>query len=107
MPKSSNPRIRHVALTQARASLGTLVNDVNRTRDYVVVERGGLPVAVIMDIDEFEDYLELRDPKARERIATASREHRAGMFVPAQDLLAELQRASPASRGRKQTTAKR
>jgi prevent-host-death family protein len=107
MPKSSNPRIRHVPLTQARASLGTIVNDVNRTRDYVVVERGGLPVAAIMDIDEFEDYLELRDPKVRERIAAASREHRAGMSVPAEELLADLQRVPPASRGKKPAAAKR
>jgi len=87
---------RPPSTADARASLGTIVNDVNRTREYVVVERGGLPVAVIMDIDEFEDYLELRDPKTRERIATASREHRAGMSVPARDLLADLQRESPA-----------
>ena len=51
MFRPATSRIRHVPLTQARASLGTIVNDVNRTSDYVVVERGGLPVAVIMDID--------------------------------------------------------
>ena len=61
MPKTSKqPTIRHIPLTQARASLGTIVNDVNRKNGYVVVERGGLPVAAIMDYDEFADYLSAR-----------------------------------------------
>lgn len=107
MPKPLSPRIRHVPLTQARASLGAIVNDVNRTSEYVVVERGGLPVAVIMDIDEFEDYLELRDPAVRKRIAEASLEHRAGESSPAEDLLERLQPAAVNDRRRKTVTAKK
>lgn len=108
MPKQTPATIRHIPLTQARASLGALVNDVNRNNEYVVVERGGLPVAVIMDFDEFEDYLDLRDPAVRERIAAASRENHAGESVPAEDLLPRLQRGVGVSRRRKKTaTAKR
>jgi prevent-host-death family protein len=104
MPRPPRSRIRHVPLTQARASLGTIVNDVNRTCDYVVVERGGLPVAVIMDIDEFEDYLDLRDASSRARIARATREHRAGKSAPAEGLLTRLQHAA-ASQRRKRSAA--
>jgi prevent-host-death family protein len=107
MSKQLSPRIRHVPLTQARASLGTIVNDVNRTSEYVVVERGGLPVAVIMDIDEFEDYLELRDPAVRERIAEASLEHRSGKSSPAGDLLPRLQQVAVNQRRRKAAIAKK
>jgi prevent-host-death family protein len=106
MAKQLKSRIRHVPLTEARASLGTIVNEVNRTSRYVVVERGGLPVAVIMDVDEFEDYLDLRDPAARERIAQASREHHAGESSPAEDLLAPLQRVAM-NRRRRKTAAPR
>jgi prevent-host-death family protein len=101
MPRPAASRIRHVPLTQARASLGTIVNDVNRTRDYVVVERGGLPVAVIMDVDEFEDYLDLRDPAARKRIARASREQRAGESSPAESLLDRLKQTAANPRRKK------
>jgi prevent-host-death family protein len=101
MSRPVSPVIRHVPLTQARASLGTIVNDVNRNSEYVVVERGGLPVAVIIDFDEFEDYLDLRDPAVQERIAEASREHRAGKSLPAEDLIPRLQRATAAGRRRK------
>jgi len=105
MPRQTSPVIRHVPLTQARASLGNLVNDVNRDGEYVVVERGGLPVAVIIDFDEFEDYLDLRDPAVRERIAEASREHRAGQSSPAEDLLPRLRRVTAAGRRRRKPAA--
>lgn len=58
-----------------------------------------------MDIDDFEDCLDWSDTKARKRIATASREYRTGMSVPAGDLLADL--PLPASRARKRTITKR
>jgi prevent-host-death family protein len=105
MPRQTSPVIRHVPLTQARASLGNIVNEVNREGEYVVVERGGLPVAVIIDFDEFEDYLDLRDPAARERIAEARRDHRAGHTSPAADLLPRLRKAAAAGRTRRKTAA--
>src|ERR1700712_2799299 len=101
MSKETAPLIRHVPLTQARASLGTIVNEVNRNSEYVVVERGGLPVAVIIDFDEFEDYLDARDPAARERIAKGSHEYREGKAVPAEDLIPRLQQAAAGKSGRK------
>ena len=67
MSRAADPlTIRHVPLTKARAALGAIVNDVNRKSGYVVVERGGLPVAAIMDYDEFADYLSARGLPAAE-----------------------------------------
>lgn len=106
MARSPKPRVVHVPLTQARSSLGTIVNEVNRSGEYVVIERGGLPVAVIMDIDEFEDYLDLHDPAVGERIAMASREHHAGKSSPAGGLLSRLQQVAGNRRGRKRATPK-
>ena len=105
MSKQTDPLIRHIPLTQARASLGAIVNDVNRNNEYVVVERGGLPVAVIMDFDEFEDYLDVRDPAVRERIAEASREYREGKSFPAENLVSRLKQVA-AEKSRKKTVKK-
>jgi len=106
MPKATtSPLIRHIPLTKARATLGTIVNEVNRRSEYVVVERGGLPVAVIMDFGEFEDYLDVRDPAVRERIAEANRDYREGKSFPAEDLIPRLQAVAAAARTRK--TAKK
>jgi hypothetical protein len=43
-----------------------------------------------MDIDEFEDYLELQDPKVRAHIRTSTEEYLAGKSRPAGELLTEL-----------------
>jgi hypothetical protein len=57
----------------------------------VILEKDGLPIAGIMDIDEFEDYLELQDPKVRTMIARGRQEYLAGKSRPAEDLLRQLQ----------------
>jgi hypothetical protein len=43
-----------------------------------------------MDIDEFEDYLELQHPKVKRDIAASATDYRAGKSRPAAELLAEL-----------------
>jgi hypothetical protein len=52
-----------------------------------------------MDIDEFEDYLELQDPKVRAHIAKSRQELLAGKSRPAEELLKEL-RARAEKRGK-------
>ncbi len=44
-----------------------------------------------MDIDEFEDYLELNDPKVRRDIEQSTKEFREGKGRPARELLTELE----------------
>jgi hypothetical protein len=44
-----------------------------------------------MDIDEFEDYLELQDPTVREHIRKSNEEYRAGKSRPAEEFLMEIQ----------------
>ena len=45
-----------------------------------------------MDIDEFEDFLEERDPEFRKQIAKSSKEYKAGKIRPANLLLKELKK---------------
>jgi hypothetical protein len=44
-----------------------------------------------MDIDEFEDYLELQDPEVNAIIAQSREEYLAGKSRPAEELLRELE----------------
>ncbi len=83
--------VRHLPLTRFRERVGHILNRVHRNKEYVVVERGGLPVAAVMDIDEFEDYLELRDSDARADIVASRRDVKEGRIRPARMLLAELE----------------
>lgn len=92
--------VRTVPMTKARNNLDGLVKRVHHSKEYLILEKDGVPVVAIMDIDEFEDYLELNDPKARREIAKSNEDIRAGRTRPARELLAEL-RAPKRSKGRK------
>ena len=68
-------------------------------RRVIIIEKGGLPVVAIMDIDEFEDYLEVKDPSVKRHIAASAREHAAGKGRPAKEFFAELEAEKSASHG--------
>jgi prevent-host-death family protein len=82
--------ITHVALSEARAKLGAVVKRVEVDKEYVVLERAGEPVAALVDIDEFEDLLELRDPEVQRLIQESREDELAGRVRPARQLLEEL-----------------
>lgn len=90
----SRPRtVRHLPLTKARINLGDVIRRVRVDKEYVILEKDGLPVAGLMDIDEFEDYLELQDPDTQRHIAASAREYRTGASRPAGGLVDELREA--------------
>ena len=102
LPKSSR-MVQRLPITQARINLGALVKRVHLNKEYFILEKDGIPVAGIMDIDEFEDYLELQDPKVRGHIRRSYQEYLAGKGRPAEQLLAELKAGSKkAKRARRQ-----
>ncbi len=82
--------VSKIPVTKARGMLGKLLNRVNRNKEYVVIEKSGLPVAVLMDIDEFEDYLEANNPEVQKIIADGTREYSEGKARPADKFFAEL-----------------
>jgi PHD/YefM family antitoxin component YafN of YafNO toxin-antitoxin module len=100
----SLPRLQHLPVTQARAKLGALVSRIRRNKEYLILEQDGVPVAGVMDIDEFEDYLELRDPRVRTHIRQSSAEYLAGKSRPAEEFVAEL-RGQPRQKVRQRSKA--
>jgi PHD/YefM family antitoxin component YafN of YafNO toxin-antitoxin module len=83
--------VKTIPLTEARIRLGALLKRVHLNKEYVILQKDGIPIAGLMDIDEFEDYLELQDPTVREHIRKSNEEYLAGKSRPAEDLLMELQ----------------
>jgi PHD/YefM family antitoxin component YafN of YafNO toxin-antitoxin module len=83
--------VQHLPITQARINLGALVKRVHLNKEYFILEKDGIPVAAIIDVDEFEDYLELQDPRVRAIIKKGHQEYLAGKGRPAEELLRELQ----------------
>src|SRR5918912_1305019 len=82
--------IQTMPITKARINLSAVVKRIHLNKEYVILEKDGIPIAGIMDIDEFEDYLELQDPKVRRDIAKSNEDIREGRVRPARELLAEL-----------------
>jgi prevent-host-death family protein len=82
--------IKHVGLSEARARLGAVIERVRVGKEYIVLEKAGKPVAALVDIEEFEDLLELRDPEVQRMIEESREDELAGRIRPARQLLAEL-----------------
>ncbi len=80
-------RVLRMPMTKARINLGSLVRGVHVDGDVVVLEKDGIPVAGLVDIDALEDYLEARDPALRRRIRASMKDYRAGRGRPARKIL--------------------
>jgi prevent-host-death family protein len=90
-----------VPLTKFRENLTELLNEtVARDGEHVVIARNGEPFAVVMDIDEYEDMLELQDPHVQAMIRESAADVRAGRVHPADELLAELRAMTKEARGK-------
>lgn len=96
-------KVMRLPITKARINLGALVKRAHLGKEYFIIEKDGIPIAGLMDIDEFEDYLELKDPAIRRHIQRSYEQYRVGKSRPANLLLAELQQG----KGRKTKPARR
>ena len=83
--------IKIIPITKARVNLGEVIKRVHFNKEIFVLEKGGIPVAAILDIDEFEDWLETKDPKVKEQIRQGYEEYKKGKTVPLDKFLAKMQ----------------
>ena len=92
MPRkgSKKPVVTRLPITKARVNLGAVVKRVHLNKEYIIIEKDGIPIAGLMDIDEFEDYLEQQDPVIQEVIEASHTEYQAGQSRAATELLSEL-----------------
>ena len=95
--------ISHIPITKARINLGAVVKRAHLKGEYFILEKDGIPVAGIMDADEFEDYLELRDPGVKKQIEASRKDFEAGRVRNVGDFIAELSAEKSAPKTRKPT----
>lgn len=79
-------------ITKARINLGSIIKKVRIDKEYYVLEKDGYPVAGIMDIDEFEDYLDARNQDLNKQIKKSFKEFKAGRTKPINKLINELEK---------------
>lgn len=79
-------------ITKARINLGSIIKKVRLNKEYYVLEKDGYPVAGIMDIDEFEDYLDARNEDLNKQIKESFGEFKKGETKPINKLIDELKK---------------
>jgi prevent-host-death family protein len=82
--------IETIPITKARINLGEVIKRVHLNKENFILEKGGIPVAAILDIDEFEDWLEMKDPKMKEQIRRGYEEYRKGKTIPLDHFLSKI-----------------
>ncbi|MBI4599527.1 hypothetical protein HY732_01235 [Candidatus Uhrbacteria bacterium] len=82
--------LRSMPLTKARVNLGSVVKQAYLQKKSFLLEKGGIPVAGILGIEDFEDWLELSNPSMRDDIQKGYREYKKKKTKPLKSLLAKL-----------------
>ena len=90
--------VHRLPITRARINLGQVVRRAHVYRELFILEKDGIPVAGLMNVDDFEDYLELQDPTLRAQIRKSHQQYRRGKSRDADKFLAELRRSSTKSK---------
>ena len=93
--------VHRIPLTKARINLGQVVRRVHVNREYFILEKDGIPVAGVMNVDDFEDYLEQQDESLKEQIRRGYQDYRDGKARAVSDILEGQPR--PAKKRKKQT----
>ena len=94
MAKNTKRKVSVMPITKARINLGAVVRRVHLNKEYIILEKGGIPVVGLMDADELEDYLEIHDQDVQRQIQESNEDIRAGRTRPAEEFLAELRNTS-------------
>jgi mRNA-degrading endonuclease RelE of RelBE toxin-antitoxin system len=90
--------VHRMPITVARVNLGQVVRRAHLSREYFILEKDGIPVAGLMNIEEFEDYLDLQNPGLKEQIRKSQDEYRRGKAREADTFIAQLRRGVSRSR---------
>ena len=90
--------VHRIPITRARINLGQVVRRAHLNREYFILEKDGIPVAGIMNVDELEDYLDLQDPGLKRQIRKSHEEYRRGKARDAGKFLTGLRRAAAKSK---------
>lgn len=83
-------QVERIPLAKARMNLGVLIEQMRLGKKYIILEKNGIPVAGLIDVAEFEDYLERKDPKIRAHIRKSNEEYLGGQSRPMDEYLADV-----------------
>jgi len=86
------PAKRTLKISDVKARLSSLVNEVYRKETRVLIEKAGIPVAALVSIEDLERLAQLEKERAeRRRVLESMREPFRG--VPAEEIERESEKA--------------
>lgn len=89
--------IRLIPATQAKTRFGEMIREVATKGTRFIVQKRGVPQAVVISLDDYEDILEteaeLRDPEYLASIGESRRQYELGEVGSMLDIYASLERA--------------
>jgi len=81
---------RMIGLKKAKMDFERLAEEIWHSKDRLLIERDGLPIAVLVSIDDFEDMMEtigeLSDPEYLASVREARAEYKRGEVDTLEDL---------------------
>ena len=72
-------------------AFGPRMDTLLRMQTAYEIEKGGIPVAAILDIDEFEDWVEMKDSKIKEQTRRGYKDYKKGKTIPLDKVLSKIQ----------------
>ena len=82
--------LQSIDSSDLRANMKMALATVRRTKKPLIVKQRNVPTAVLVDIDEYEDYLETHDPALLASITKARKEARSGALYSLEDVFGTI-----------------
>jgi prevent-host-death family protein len=90
MNAKSSARVR-VGVTKARSHFADLLKRAQRGQEHFVLEKGGIAVAVLIDMHEYDDFLRWRAQQELRGLGQAMAEQAKRAGLEEEDLAAALE----------------
>ncbi len=79
--------IKNIPITEVRVNLGAFVKKVRVDKETFILEKDGVPVAGLVDLDLLEDLLELQSDSINEELNNSYKEFKNGELKDTRSLL--------------------
>jgi hypothetical protein len=91
MKTTKRRKVQLLPISKARMSFGSVIQRAHQNRELFVIEKGGVPMAAVMGLDDLDDFLDMFDEDLKAQIAEGWAEYKRGeLKKTGQEFLDEL-----------------
>lgn len=100
MTNSSKKMTKFISAVEARTRFGQLLDEAQKGKHHLIIERKGRPLAAILSIEEFEDYLDMLyadNPSIKKSLIESQKDYEMGRVGSLDNLYKSLKPLKNAS----------